>query len=77
MHTQQHRSSCAAPLQLNPEENAFQRRFVNEVRRCDELSRKLRFFAAEVLKAKLPVDAGNSPVHEPAPDTQEMQAMEV
>ena len=28
---------------LNPGTNAFQRKFVNEVRRCDEMERKLRF----------------------------------
>ena len=28
--------------QVNPNVNAFQRKFVNEVRRCDEMERKLR-----------------------------------
>ena len=30
-----------SPLQLNPDVNAFQRKFVNEVRRCEEMERKL------------------------------------
>lgn len=28
-------------FQLNPDVNAFQRKFVNEVRRCEEMDRKL------------------------------------
>ena len=28
-------------LKLNPGVNAFQRKFVNEVRRCEEMERKL------------------------------------
>ena len=31
-------------IQLNPDVNAFQRKFVNEVRRCDEMERKLSKF---------------------------------
>jgi V-type H+-transporting ATPase subunit a len=32
--------------------NAFHRNFVNEVKRCDEMERKLRFFEEQVLKEK-------------------------
>lgn len=32
--------------------NAFQRKFVNEVRRCEEMERKLRFLENEILKDK-------------------------
>lgn len=37
-------------LQLNVDVNYFQRKFVNEVRRCDEMERKLRYIEAEVKK---------------------------
>ncbi|CAK8673710.1 unnamed protein product [Clavelina lepadiformis] len=41
---------------LNPNVNAFQRKFVNEVRRCDEMERKLRFLERELKKDNIPVD---------------------
>jgi len=40
---------------LNPEVTAFQRAFVNEIRRLDEMERKLRFFQAQVEKEGLHV----------------------
>lgn len=52
-------------LQLNADVNAFQRKFVSEVRRCDELERKLRYIEAEVNKENLHIpeieDLPNSP----------------
>ncbi|XP_050293137.1 V-type proton ATPase 116 kDa subunit a 1 [Anthonomus grandis grandis] len=41
---------CAQFRDLNKDINAFQRKFVSEVRRCDELERKLRFIESEVRK---------------------------
>uniref|UniRef100_A0A3Q1CQQ3 V-type proton ATPase subunit a n=1 Tax=Amphiprion ocellaris TaxID=80972 RepID=A0A3Q1CQQ3_AMPOC len=47
---------------LNPDVNVFQRKFVNEVRRCEEMDRKLRFVEKEIKKAAIPmVDTGENP----------------
>ncbi|KAK1121595.1 hypothetical protein K0M31_010387 [Melipona bicolor] len=40
---------------LNSDVNYFQRKFVNEVRRCDEMERKLRYIEAEVKKDGVPI----------------------
>lgn len=59
---------------LNPDTNAFQRKFVNEVRRCDEMERKLRFLEKEIKKDEIPMlDAGDSP---DAPQPREMIDLE-
>ncbi len=41
---------CAGLVQfvdLNPEVSSFQRHFVNEVKRCEEMERKLRYIESE------------------------------
>jgi V-type H+-transporting ATPase subunit a len=38
---------------LNPDLTPFQRRYVSYVKRCDELERKLRFFAGEIDRFEL------------------------
>lgn len=59
---------------LNPETNGFQRKFVNEVRRCDEMERKLRFLEKEIKKDEIPMlDTGDSP---DAPQPREMIDLE-
>uniref|UniRef100_A0A8C5B5P5 V-type proton ATPase subunit a n=1 Tax=Gadus morhua TaxID=8049 RepID=A0A8C5B5P5_GADMO len=47
---------------LNPDVNVFQRKFVNEVRRCEEMDRKLRFVEKEIKRAHIGViDTGENP----------------
>ncbi|CAB3403403.1 unnamed protein product [Caenorhabditis bovis] len=47
---------------LNPDVSSFQRKYVNEVRRCDEMERKLRFLEREIKKDAIPMlDTGENP----------------
>jgi len=39
-------------LQLNPNVNPFQRSFVGEIRRIDEMARRVRFFSGQIEKEK-------------------------
>ena len=41
--------------QLNPELNAFQRKFIAEVRRCDEMERKVNYIKKELIKDEMEV----------------------
>ncbi|XP_020576442.1 V-type proton ATPase subunit a1-like [Phalaenopsis equestris] len=40
---------------LNDDKSPFQRTFVNQVKRCGEMSRKLRFFSDQINKANLAI----------------------
>lgn len=60
---------------MNKDVSAFQRKFVAEVKRCDEMERKLRYMEEEVKKEKvLILDATEIPK---APNPREIIDLEV
>lgn len=62
-------------MQMNPRINPFMRKFVSEVRRCDELERKLRFIEGELKKDQVKVP---EPAQQPdAPNPREIIDLEV
>lgn len=62
-------------LQLNTNVNAFQRKFVSEVRRCDEMERKLRYIEGELKKDSVAIpDVSELPK---APNPREIIDLEV
>uniref|UniRef100_A0A1B6MKV2 V-type proton ATPase subunit a n=1 Tax=Graphocephala atropunctata TaxID=36148 RepID=A0A1B6MKV2_9HEMI len=59
---------------LNSDVNAFHRKFVSEVRRCDEMERKLRYIEAEVRKDNVAIP--ESSVNPLAPNPREIIDLE-
>ncbi|UJR34867.1 hypothetical protein I4U23_027645 [Adineta vaga] len=60
---------------LNPNVNSFQRKFVNELRRCEEMERKIRFLETEIKKEEIPiVDTKENP---DAPKPREIIDLEI
>ena len=51
--------------QLNPNVNPFQRSFVGEIRRIDEMARRVRFFEGQIEKEKEPIPI--RPLYDSAP----------
>jgi len=63
-------------VDLNGDINAYNRKYVNEMRRCDEMARKLRYFEKEIVKAGMEIDGPGNAANDPAPDGAQMQNME-
>jgi V-type H+-transporting ATPase subunit a len=59
---------------LNADVSPFQRKYVAEIRRCDEMERKLRYLEREIKRDTIPIlDTGENPE---APQPREMSDME-
>lgn len=55
--------------------NAFQRKFVNEVRRCEEIERKLRYVEKETVKDGIEMNEAHQTCDAPKP--KDMISLEV
>ncbi|EGT44927.1 hypothetical protein CAEBREN_32785 [Caenorhabditis brenneri] len=61
-------------IDLNEEQNSYQRKFVNEVRRCEEMDRKITFVETEITNDQVPIPDYDD--HIPAPQPKHMGEME-
>ncbi|KAG0246836.1 V-type ATPase, V0 complex, 116kDa subunit family [Mortierella sp. GBAus27b] len=61
---------------LNPDLSAFQRSFVNEIRRFDEMERQLRLFTSQIGKADIPIRSSHSSHRARTPSRQELDEIE-
>jgi len=64
---------------LNPNANAFQRNFVNEVRRAEDMEKKLRYFQTMIERAGIPYDENLKNTNEALPefDNRQIEQLEV
>lgn len=60
---------------LNPDVNAFQRKFIGEVKRCDEMERRIRLIESEIKRESIPI-LDIDFVNTVAPPTKEMVLLE-
>lgn len=55
-------------IDLNPDVSSFQRQFVSEVKRCEEMERKLRYIETEIVKDEIPInEESKDSIQAPAP----------
>ena len=55
-------------VDLNPDVSAFQRQFVNEVKRCEEMERILRYVETEIVKESIVItEVSEDAITAPAP----------
>ncbi|KAH8242005.1 hypothetical protein KR038_000287, partial [Drosophila bunnanda] len=69
-------SGCVQFRDLNEEVSAFQRKYVNEVRRCDDMERRLRYMEAEMKKDELPLPELRPEDEPSAPNPREIVDLE-
>lgn len=58
---------------LNSDKSPFQRTYANQVKRCDEMARKLRFFRAEIEKANMGSSIARAALTDPSPPLDELE----
>lgn len=61
---------------LNPDTNAFQRRFVNEIRRCNEMERQLHYILRQIKMKSLHIPQLSAKGYPKAPHPKDMIDME-
>ncbi|XP_034099676.1 V-type proton ATPase 116 kDa subunit a 1 [Drosophila albomicans] len=69
-------SGCVQFRDLNEQVNAFQRKYVNEVRRCDDMERRVRYVENELRKDDIKMPELPAEQEPPAPNQREIVDLE-